>query len=334
MDFKLSTNLAPFSRLSDRFVPGGYGEGHPFEKALELVSKIDGIDGVGLGWPSPLGDGAKLKSLLDSLGLQLGTLDTNIYTEARFKNGSFTNPDPAIRRAAIDRTKDTIDAALAAGAPDINLWPGHDGFDYSFQGHYANAWEWLLEGLAEVAEHDPAMPISIEYKCKEPRANTYISNMGKALWLVERINKPHVGITLDTGHALAALENPAECAALAMRAGKLQQVHLNDNYRDWDHDLFPGAVNVWELVEFFFWVRKLGYRGWYSLDIFPYREDGHKILQTAVLACRTCWNLAGELLERNIDQLLQSGDHLEAKQILWELIYDRKDTKALSLKDQ
>ena len=30
--------------------------------------------------------------------------------------------------------------------------------------------------------------------------------------LVNKINRPHVGITLDFGHSLAALENPAECA--------------------------------------------------------------------------------------------------------------------------
>ena len=45
MDFKLASNLAPFSRLSDRFV-SGYGEGYAFEKQLELLSGIDGIAGV------------------------------------------------------------------------------------------------------------------------------------------------------------------------------------------------------------------------------------------------------------------------------------------------
>jgi xylose isomerase len=273
------------------------------EQALEKVSTIDGIDGVGVGWPCQFQDGAKLKAMLDDLGLVVGTVDTDVYTEARFKNGSFTNPDPAIRQAAIERAKGAIDAAVACGAADINLWPGHDGFDYPFQGHYADAWQWLVEAVQELAEYNPAMPISIEYKVKEPRANQYLANMGKALWLVDRINKPHVGITLDVGHSLCALENPAECAAMAMASGRLQQIHLNDNYRDWDHDLYPGAVNIWELVEFFFWVRKLGYQGWYSLDIFPYREDGYQILHTAVLACRTCWEMAGRLLETNLVQI-------------------------------
>jgi xylose isomerase len=319
-ELKLASNLAPFSRLRDRFVTDGYGPGHSFHRQLEMLSAIKGISGVGLGWPCQFKSGAALKKAIQAHGLQLATLDTNIYTEARFKNGSLSNADPKIRRAAIDRAKETIDAALAAGAPDVNLWLGHDGFDYFFQGHYADAWQWILDGLAEIAEHDPRLPISVEYKCKEPRANQYLANLGKALWLVTKINKPHVGITLDFGHSLAALENPAEAAVLALREGRLQQVHLNDNYRDWDHDLVPGSVNVWDHVEFFYWLRTLGYRGWFCLDIFPYREDGVEVLRSAVQVCQKCWHIAEELTRMKLEHLLRKTQHMEILRILWDMV--------------
>jgi len=319
---KLASNLAPFSRLRDRFVTGGYGGGYEFEKQLELLAGIDGIDGVALAWPCQFQDGAALKKMLERHGLKLGTVDTDVYTEARFKLGSLSNRDPAIRRAALDRAKGAIDAALEAGSPDLNLWLGHDGFDYLFQGHYADAWNWIIESLQEIAEYNPALPISLEYKCKEPRANQYVANAGKALWLVAQINQPHVGITLDVGHSLAALENPAECAVLALREGRLQQVHLNDNYRDWDLDLIPGAVNVWNFVEFFYWVRKLGYQGWYSIDVFPYREDGEKALQGTVQAMRQCCRLADALEEANVEPLLRDGQHLEVMRMLWDRVGD------------
>ena len=102
----------------------------------------------------------------------------------------------------------------------LNLWLGHDGFDYP-AGHYADAWEWIEEGLREIAAHDPALPISVEYKTREPRANQYLANMGKALLLVNKIDRPHLGVTLDVGHSLAAQENAAECAVLAIRLGRL-----------------------------------------------------------------------------------------------------------------
>lgn len=319
-DFRLASNLAPFSRLCDRFVPGGYTEGYEFEKQLEMLSRIDGIDGVALAWPCQFQDGSALKKTLADHGLKLGTVDTDIYTEARFKLGSLSNPDAGIRRAAVDRVKGAIDAAVAAGSPDLNLWLGHDGFDYFFQGHYADAWNCIVEGLREIASHNPALPISLEYKCKEPRANQYVANAGKALWLVNKISKPHVGVTLDFGHALAALENPAECAVLALREGRLQQVHLNDNYRDWDHDMVPGSVNVWDHVEFFYWLRKLSYRGWFCIDVFPYREDGTQVLQRTVQVCRKCLRIADRLMEMNVEQLLRSGEHLEMMRILWDMV--------------
>jgi xylose isomerase len=164
------------------------------------------------------------------------------------------------------------------------------------------------------------MTICLEYKCKEPRAHQYAANAGTALLLVGKVNKPHLGITLDVGHSLFAQENPANCAVLANREGRLRQIHLNDNYRDWDYDLIPGAVNVWDHVEFFYWIRKLGYPGWFSMDVFPYREDGAEALRQSVQVCRKCLLMADRLIEMNIEELLRNGRHLEVMRLLWDMM--------------
>lgn len=317
---KLASNVVPFMKMRDRFVAEGYNEGYELEQQLEFISAVKGISGVAYGWPCQFKSGAELKKVFADHGMKVATLDTDIYTETRFKNGSFTNRDPKIRRVAVARTKETIDAAIEAGAPDINLWPGHDGFEYPFQGHYADAWKYMVECLEELAEYNPKMRISIEPKCKEPRANTYLANTGKALWLVNKINKPNVGITLDFGHSLAALENPAESAVLAMREKRLQQIHLNDNYRDWDHDLVPGSVTVWEHVEFFYWLAKMKYDGWFCIDIYPYRDEGAKVLENTVLVCDKCCLIADRLLKMDIEDILRSGNHLDILAELWKMI--------------
>jgi xylose isomerase len=317
---KLGSNLCPFSRLSDRFVSGGYMEGYPLPKQLEMLSKVGGIQGVGLGWPSHFKEPEVLKRVLNDTGIVVSTTEPDIYSEARFKQGSLSNRDPKIRRAAIDRIKQTIDIAVEFGAPDMNLWMGQDGFEYFFEAHYSDAWKWIVEGLQEVSEYNSSIPIAIEPKCKEPRANTYLANTGKGLMLANKINKPHVGITLDFGHSLAALESPAEAAVLAMLEGRLQQVHLNDNYRDWDHDLVPGAVNVWDHVEFFYWLRKLGYKGWCSIDIFPYRQDGTAVLQRTVQVVDKCCRMADKLMEMNVEQLIRDGQTMEIMRILWDMV--------------
>ncbi len=320
IDVKLAAGLAPFSQLSDRFVTSGYTKGYELPQQLEMLSRIEGISGTGFGWPGHFKTKLPLKKMLDDNGLELATLDTDVYTDARFKHGSLSNRDPKIRREAINRIKQASDAAVELGAPDINLWLGHDGFEYFFQGHYVDAWKWIVEGLQEAAEHNPKLPISIEPKCKEPRANMYIANTGKALMLVNKINKPHVGITLDFGHSIAALENPAEVAVLAMLEGRLQQVHINDNYRDWDHDLVPGSVNVWDHVEFFYWLRKLEYKGWYGIDIYPYRNEGPEVLERTVQVVDKCCRIADKLMEMDVEQIIRDGRPMEVMRILWDMV--------------
>ena len=317
---KLASNLCPFSRLCDRFVPSGYTKDYELRKKLEMLAEIDGISGTGFVWPGPCESAAEIKKLLDDVGLKCCTLDTNIYADAIFKHGSLSSRDPAIRRQAIARAKDALDVAQQVGAPDIVFWLGQDGFEYPFQGHYLDAWQWIVEGLEEVAEHNPAVRVSVEPKCKEPRAFEYVANTGKALMLVNKVNKPNVGICLDFGHSLAALENPSEAAVLAMMQGRLQQVHLNDNYRDWDHDLVPGAVSVWDHIEFFYWLRKLGYDGWFCIDIYPYRDEGAEVVKRTVQVVQKCNRVVDKLLEDDTEHLIRSGKHLEIMRILWDMV--------------
>ena len=320
--FRLASNLAPFSRLCDRFVPSGYTEDHPFEKKLEMLAAIDGIDGIGLGYPTGAAEsGSELRRILDDHGLTWAVSDADIYTEPRFKHGSLSNRDPKIRTAAIDRIKEAIDGSAEGGAASMNLWLGHDGFEYCFQGHYDDVWKWILDGLAEIAEYNTSdMPVCIEPKCKEPRANMYLANTGKTLWALAKIGSPKLALTLDFGHSLAALENPAEVAVLAMREGRLKQIHLNDNRRDWDLDLVPGSATVWEHLEFYYWLRKLGYDGWFSADVFNYREDGIQVLDRVVQVHRKCTRIADKLIEMDIESIIRDGGHMEMLRILWDML--------------
>ena len=57
---------------------------------------------------------------------------------------------------------------------------------------------------------------------------------------------------------------------------------LNDNYRMWDDDMIAGSIHTIEYLEFLYWMRKTNFAGWYSLDIFPYREDGINATQESI----------------------------------------------------
>jgi len=70
-------------------------------------------------------------------------------------------------------------------------------------------------------------------------------------------------------------------------------------------------------------LRKLGYDGWFSADVFNYREDGVEVLKRVVQVHRTCTRLADKLITMNIEQVLRSKDgHLEILRILWDMLGD------------
>ena len=319
--YRIASGFAPFSPCVDRFNVAGYRDRMSLEQQFEAAARIEGFGGVGLDYPYQFTDPKEVTPLLARTGLTFVTLEIGLYPDRKWKNGTYTAPDPGIRREAIEMSKKALDVAAELGAVDVLMWPGQDGFDYPFQSDYAKYWTLLVEAIGEVAAHRPDVKIAIEYKKQEPRANCYIRNAGVLLSLLHEVGLKNVGGCIDLGHSLAAGENPAEAAVLLHRAGKLFQVHLNDNYRDWDHDLIIGSVTFWETLEFFYWLARCGWDGWHILDIFPYRIDGSGSLQEGVNRTILFIQLAEKIATRGLQESLARADVLAAGRELWGKLF-------------
>ncbi|MDP3262844.1 MAG: sugar phosphate isomerase/epimerase family protein [Tabrizicola sp.] len=212
---------------------------------------------------------AALSRLLADQGMALNGLAMRYYTEAGFKLGAFTHPDAATRRAAIDLTKRGIDTCAAMGGTQMTLWMGQDGFDYAFQTNYARMWDDTLSAIAEVADHNPAIDIAIEYKPNEPRAFALMPDMTTTLLALKDIARRNTGVTLDFAHMLYAGEMPARAAQLAARHSRILGVHLNDGYAKRDDGLMVGTVHPVQTVELFVELIRAGYDGVIYFDTFP-----------------------------------------------------------------
>jgi len=230
-----------------------------------------GLTAADLNYPDHFVDDtpADLARALQDNGMVLNGLAMRYYTDPGFKLGAFTHPDAAVRRAAIDETKRGLDTLADMNGTLMTLWMGQDGFDYSFQMDYARAWDATLEAMAEVADHNPAIDIALEYKPNEPRAFALMPDAATTLLALGALNRPNTGVTLDFAHVLYADEMPAFAAALVARHSRILGVHLNDGYGKWDNGLMVGAVHPIQTIELLVELERAGYDGTIYFDTFP-----------------------------------------------------------------
>lgn len=212
---------------------------------------------------------ADLMRVLEDNGMILNGMAMRYYTDPGYKLGAFTHPDAAVRRTAIDETKRGLDTLADMGGKLMTLWMGQDGFDYSFQMHYAQAWDHTLAAMAEVADHNPEIDIALEYKPNEPRAFALMPDAATTLLAIKDVGRRNTGVTLDFAHVLYADEMPAFAAALVARHSRILGVHLNDGYGKWDNGLMVGAVHPIQTIELLVELERSGYEGAIYFDTFP-----------------------------------------------------------------
>ncbi len=288
LKLNINCHYGCFGSFPERYVPGGYDKLYDFEKMLQVMEEIDGLEGLAVWYPGHpyIEEPAELKNILSNHGIRVSDTGPDIWSDAKFRYGSISSPDKNIRKEAIEITKRNIDLAVELNAYSVLLWPAHDGFDYVFQSDYSSAWDYMLESLNELGAYNPEVKIAIEPKQKDPRAKEYIEDCGKLMFFIKCLDVDNVGAALDLGHALFAQERPAESLVLYNKYSKLYQVHLNDNYRDADPDLVFGSINFWDTLEMFYQLGKADFKGWLNIDTVTPRNDRAKNVKTGSKICK------------------------------------------------
>jgi xylose isomerase len=319
--YKFGACLPTFGSCADRFVLSGYGGGGTtVEEMLALATQVPKLEGVELvgNWHINDNNIQKIKRLLSDMNLKACMLVPDLWTQAKWGKGSFASPEEKTRKEAIVEVKKVMDWAVELNCKYIDLWFGQDGYDYCFQADFESAWENLAFGVAECADYRKDIFLCIEYKIKEPRTHIHVGTVGKTLLLVNEIARENVGVLLDVGHALAAGENVAESIALlhGRERKKLFYLHFNDNYRAWDDDMMVGSVHTIEYLELLYWLKRVGYEGWLTLDIFPYREDGVKAAKESIAWIGGMFKILWKIGDEQLSQVIASGDATEASRLI------------------
>jgi xylose isomerase len=313
---KHSVMISLLGRQADRFHE--YQPARPLSERLDLAGQVQGVQGIEVVYPDDFADMAASAAAIKQCGLPVSAVNLNVKGHKKWQAGSFTSPDARLRAEAVADLKLAMDLAVELDSAMVTCCPLIDGHNYSFQVDYDRQWTWLEEGIAQAARHRADVKLSLEYKLKESRNYVILGDMGRALYLCQRLGLPNVGVTLDVGHALLAGETPAEMACLAARSGRLFYVHFNDNGREWDWDMLPGSVNCWDLVETLFYLDRLGWRGWLSYDVLTRNGDPVEQMNATIAIMEAAERLLDEIGRDHLEACIREGIPAQTFRQLWE----------------
>jgi sugar phosphate isomerase/epimerase len=304
MQIRMSVGHWSAGDFCDRFAPPGYHSDDPdfqntFEGQCRRV-KAAGVDAI------EIHQSVFEKSLNGELDLpateraqngylkDLGVTACNIntWTNPKFRLGGPCNPDPALRRAALDEILKGLEICRAMQIPVLSVWPGSDGADYHFQIDYKQSIEWFTEALITVNRKalEYGVKLAIEPKPYEPRELFMIvPTAASAILVAQKVNQAcggsNCGLTIDYGHQKMEATTASTSCDLAEFAGvPVHKFDVNDARQGRnDQDCMFGTLSIPESVEYLYTTFIRNYQGWYSQDQFTYREDPTRAIERSMI---------------------------------------------------
>jgi D-psicose/D-tagatose/L-ribulose 3-epimerase len=174
------------------------------------------------------------------------------------------DPDPAVRKHAIDKLCWAVDMAGELEA-EILVGPIHSAFKhFAGRGPSDDEFAWSAEVMAAVADHAAKADLDLAAEFLN-RFECYLVNTAAAtLRLVRMVDKPNFGILYDTHHAHIEVKDPA--AAIAACGDAIKHVHISENDRG-----VPGSGQV-RWTETFEALQRIGYDRWLTIESFSLRS--------------------------------------------------------------
>ena len=186
--------------------------------------------------------------------------------------------------------------------------PVLDGFDFPFQVDHPRRLNDLLQGLAEWADYAdevaPRTKVAVEHGLFGAWMHNLLPTIGHCLAVINELNRPNLGISIDVTPELIGKENLAESIALISRYGKLFHTRWNKHWA-----MFNG-----EMLEALFWLKEFGYKGWFGLPLFSSHGTPEKVVSEAIKTLKFGYKLLNRLPYEDLRMVFQSPGAVEIAQ--------------------
>jgi len=352
---KNSVGIWAFGPAVTRFVPPGYHNEVADEPMADKTRRVceglsDVLDGLEYHYPGEVNEEnlAEIQGVLKEHGMDLPVVAAGLHPDPTYGRGAFVNPDEGVRRQGIDTLKRGVDLCGEIGANFI-IWPGAEGYNYTFQRSYAEIWRRFVEGVAEVVDraNERDVKVFLEHKNSEPAMKILMQNIGMTLFTIQKVNALGVDtqnllVNMDWQHLIMNGENLAEYADLLAAERKLGHQHGNDGWGTFDDDNVVGTNFFMQTLELAQTLQDVGYGAGGEIvgfDLYPYTEDQVAAVRRAILQWEFIWDLAKGIDRDALREARSRADALAGQRAVYaalgmdegyeaEVVRRRKETRA------
>src|SRR4051812_18841774 len=290
LDLKFSAGVWFFSPAASRF-HDRYSPVIDIEARLDIAASLadKGLRGMEAHYPNEINEQNLdlWKAFSRDTEIKILTVIPLLFYDAQFEWGSLSNPIPEVRQKAIERTKRALELNRDLDTEFAVVWPGIDGYEYSFGTDLRAARDRFAEGLAEAMDAVPGVRVAEEPKPYEPRGHILYGTTFEGILLGMKtealLQNPEnkallaeghtlVGLNPEVGHMLMGYEDPAYSYGLTMEYARLAHTHWNSQpLGNYDQDLNVGVISPEAAEATLYAMKMYGYEGWFGLDINPER---------------------------------------------------------------
>ena len=125
-EMKFGACLPTFASCADRYCLSGYGGGAAtVEGMLDLAATVPHLTGIELVGNWHINDDNKqaMVEAVASRGLKICMLTPDLWTQAKWGQGSLCSTDRATRGAAVAEVCKVMDWAAGVGCDYVDVWP-------------------------------------------------------------------------------------------------------------------------------------------------------------------------------------------------------------------